>query len=524
MCLTLLLIAPLLLALTADGQDSARPSVLQSDRRLVNVNVTVQGLSGKPITGLAKSNFQLFDNGEPETISVFAEESNTHGASAPADESTGLANLGPDVFSNRIDTGTHPPSSVTVILLDILNSGVRDQGYARAQVVHFLRQIKPGDRVGLYSLGASLRVLHDFTADASDLLDGLNEYGSRASADPLGLASIFSMEGNAFERDYFLKNRVEATIRAIGFIAEHTISAPGRKNLIWVSGDFPLTAGYGAADDLFNADSSAELKRCLAAVSAAGLAIYPADAHVLLNAKRADLEKTHIEAVDPRHNMQLIAARTGGRSFNSRNDLDHAIEQAIADSEGSYTLGFYPSHENFDGAYHKLKVVLNAPHSDVRYRDGYFDFAKPRQDRKTREADMKVAATSPIDANGISLTAQVLPARKANKAAGPNALQVTLQINPNTISLTPKGVVMAGQLDALFVQHDAVGRSLGFETKFIDLKLSSSELAKIHRFGILFREDLLRAKGAESLRVVVRDVNSGVMGSLTIPYRQLSSQ
>jgi hypothetical protein len=56
----------------------------------------------------------------------------------------------------------------------------------------------------------------------------------------------------------------------------------------------------------------------------------------------------------------------------------------------------------------------------------------------------------------------------------------------------------------------------------IDLKLGTAEMAKIRRFGILFNKDLVRAKSAESLRIVVRDVDSGASGSITVPLAQLT--
>jgi hypothetical protein len=49
-----------------------------------------------------------------------------------------------------------------------------------------------------------------------------------------------------------------------------------------------------------------------------------------------------------------------------------------------------------------------------------------------RDQFIRYLRQSPIDANGISLTAQVLPGVAAGKPAGANALQVTVQINPRT--------------------------------------------------------------------------------------------
>ncbi len=41
--------------------------------------------------------------------------------------------------------------------------------------------------------------------------------------------------------------------------------------------------------------------------------------------------------------MIRLADETGGRAFYFNNDLAGSVRTAIADSEVSYTLGFYPS-------------------------------------------------------------------------------------------------------------------------------------------------------------------------------------
>src|SRR5215469_6488156 len=48
--------------------------IFRSTTHLVQVNVIVRH-SGKPVAELKKEDFQLFDNGKPQTVSVFSVES-----------------------------------------------------------------------------------------------------------------------------------------------------------------------------------------------------------------------------------------------------------------------------------------------------------------------------------------------------------------------------------------------------------------------------------------------------------------
>ena len=56
------------------------------------------------------------------------------------------------------------------MLLDGLNTKFEDQTYARQQLIKMLGQLQPDDRVALYTLGRELKIIHDFTTDASSIL------------------------------------------------------------------------------------------------------------------------------------------------------------------------------------------------------------------------------------------------------------------------------------------------------------------------------------------------------------------
>src|SRR5579862_9572276 len=140
---------------------SAPPPVRVSTR-LVQVSVIVEE-HGQPVTGLKQEDFQLFDQGQPQKIAFFSEHNSSVTATAAATPAP--APLPPDVFSNRIAEKPGVPTSVTVILLDLLNTYSADMAYARNQIVKFIEALQPQDRVALYGLSDDLYILHDFTHD-----------------------------------------------------------------------------------------------------------------------------------------------------------------------------------------------------------------------------------------------------------------------------------------------------------------------------------------------------------------------
>jgi VWFA-related protein len=205
------------------------------------LNVIVQDKKGNPVTDLKKENFEIKDAGKVQTIGLFSMESN-----APLP--TASQPLPPNTFTNKLERRAGTPSSVSVILLDWLNTRFADRAYAQAQVIKFLQQqIKPEDHIGLYSLSRGLRVLHDYTSDSTELLARLNSSDGKSLPDlsrtesrsggPAMLLDSWLLGGGASraEADFYTINRVNGTLKAIEFIANHLSAVPGRKNLIWVS-------------------------------------------------------------------------------------------------------------------------------------------------------------------------------------------------------------------------------------------------------------------------------------------------
>src|SRR5207247_6363200 len=156
-----LLIALFLFAWTVSAQTP--PTTFRATTRLVQVSVVVHDKDGRPVTGLERGDFKLYEDGKEQPIELFSIESDRAAGTAPVQRPSTPTND----FSNRGGAN----GAVTVILIDRLNTRVEDQTQARDQVVKFLGQIQRDDHVALYVLESTVvRVLHDFTSDAASLL------------------------------------------------------------------------------------------------------------------------------------------------------------------------------------------------------------------------------------------------------------------------------------------------------------------------------------------------------------------
>jgi VWFA-related protein len=335
--------------------------------------------------------------------------------------------------TNRTALEKHPPA--TIVLIDRLNIPVSDQRYANSKVVQFLQTHGANDRFAIYTLGSSLRVTQELTDDPERLVKAVKglkpQDGRRFSADNIdaessGDARTDAMLADSLTRmqDFAVADRVGTTRDALKAIARHVAKVPGRKNLIWISGSFPLIIirPHEVIDSSRDVDDAARM------LNDANVAVYPVDARGLLGVTAGKAEQGPNSGCKPvlgncdmpppqgigptgADSMNTFAALTGGQAFYNTNGIEDSIRKAVEDSAITYTLGFYPADESVDGKFHKLAVKvdrkgLDRKGIDIRFRNGYFA-AKAGEDPATPPTVTQLLQ-DPLDAAAVGLTAQAV--------------------------------------------------------------------------------------------------------------------
>jgi VWFA-related protein len=537
---------------SAENKQAAPP--LRVTAHLVQANIIVNDKHGNPITGLSQKDFTILDNGSQQEIRVFVAQTNL--PSVPS--RTIPLPLG--TYTNRPEEQTNIPASVTVILLDALNTEPADRVLARKQVIRVLQQIQPQEYVALYWLGDGLHVLHDFTTDASVLRQVLAGYDDKPNhgaddsdvADPsLNSSNPSTPAGTASERSAFravvdqrianlvTRDRVRTTAAALIAVANHLGTRKGRKNLVWVSSSFPVTLGY----DKFNLqwtndtgeDFAADVERAARTLTDADIAVYPVDARGLLgsdiNANEDDLDAhigdptdgdTHLPTRGPPETfvtMRLLAERTGGKAYYGTNDISGAIRQAMNDSRVTYTLGYYPASVKWDGSFHELKVKVAAPGAQVRARTGYYAFpdaplATPRIDH----ALIAKLATSWLPATGIGLHVHAQTSRES----GPSALTAVVAIDLGDILMQRKEGRWTGTVQSVFLQLDNAGHILKADDRTFHPDFDNNTYEQGLKSAITDTRQFRVLPNASELCIVVRDASTANLGSIYLPLAQYS--
>lgn len=537
-------IAPIALGLAGVGlvllaQDS---STIRVTTRLVQLNVIARDKNG-PVSDLKKEDFSLFEKGQQRQIASFSMTSAPGLSVVP----TGVQ-MPPNAFSNRFDRSAAAPSTLTVILIDGLNTALLDQKMAVDSTIKVLESLKPDDPVAVYILGTrGLQVLHDFTTDFDHLRTTLRQTKSENSglltasnAQPVapGIGAWAFAGQNEQITTVAVSERARRTTDALTAIARHISVIPGRKNLVWVSGSFPFGVGNNLdARALSNVLPSRlgspppppspmtidmqirqnppppsglqspqlftdELRKSWTALNDANVAVYPVDANGLLTSKGSESINT----------MRLIAEQTGGKAYFNGSDLTGAMRGAMDDGRVSYTVGFYVAASDLDGKFHDIKVRVARAGVDLGHRSGYWATEElPRSDKQIEE-DLRTAAARPLEITelGVSARGDMLP----GDAPG---LRVAVSIDFSDARFEKKDDRWIGKLELFLFQVGADGARLDSTSAVIPLNLTDKSFQRAAREGMLVKKTLKPAPGAQEVRVLVLDRGSGKIGSLRMP-------
>jgi VWFA-related protein len=529
-----------LAAMAVSAQNTPQSPAIAVSTRLVQIGVIVRDKNG-PVANLTKDDFVLLDRGKPQKISVFSAES-SESAPLPARP------LPQNTFSDLPQYGAATPRSVTIVLLDNLNtlSGNGHEGYedgpewmedlalanGKAHLIEFIRNLDPKDRVAVYGLSETLHVLCDFTSDRDRLLAILKNYDTtsktnREAAEPGNFHT--PVPGKEFNDDMDAQalefaaatneRRATQTMAALQSIASHVANIPGRKNLVWLTANLPF--------------SGAALARILVP---AQIAAYPVDARGLL--PRAvptsgsdvvasgselsgvlGLDKSPAQTEQPigLDTMEKIAENTGGRAFANTNDLTGAIRKAVEDSAVTYTLGFYIDAHSADGKFHELKIQAKRDGLTLHYPKEYFAAEDTPSTKDQNWKSVVTSVQSPLESSVIPLQAQV---DRVNQPL-PNSLKLSCSIDIHTLRLVQTGDLRKGAVSVYVVQQDGAGKMLSQWGKTYTLQLTEKQYAALLNSGMPFTQDVQPKPTATTLRVLVQDPATTQIGSLIIPLSQI---
>jgi VWFA-related protein len=553
-------------------QASSAGRSVKVQTRLITVDLVVTDSHGNAVRDLKQDDFRIFDGGVAQKIALFDFVDASANSSAVRANEPGITPSGPHVFSNRGMTQLRVPP--TVLLLDGLNTGITNQAEARKHMLLLLETLPANRPVAIFTLGHTVRIVQNFTADSGLLKTAVDHALGPLSVDknpqddPKGASNVALGESGGtessvtqgledFEKEQYEARtavRVDETTDAMVGIARYLGGYPGRKNLIWFSDSFPIwiapTFEFGGNPALGPSFSTTKIpgqefggsgsytekiRAAAEALTDAKVAVYPVDTKGLTvpqaysagqapQINRFDngaylgsqLIREDNTRSDEQATMDEIAESTGGKTCTNTNDLAGCVQSALNDSSSYYELVYYPENVKWDGHFQKITVKTEQHGVKLAYRRGYFatDPKVPLK-RENPAALLQQVCMAPLAATSISLTAEAVPLLQDSDPATESLYLLT--ISPGALSLALEAGSRQLRLEVAICEFSPKGDTFQIYPKDLSQSVPEDVYQGWQADGI--RNTFHFVAKAENLRLrfAVLDVPSGATGSVDVP-------
>jgi hypothetical protein len=232
--------------------------------------------------------------------------------------------------------------------------------------------MQPGTPIAIFQLDTELRLIQEFSSDPRVLL-----------AAAISKRDMPSMRrpNAGFINEHIPSNR-DLLRGALRMIGRYLAGVPGRKNLIWFTGESPqqtFITGIGNPfkDDFdvmggFEGSDPGDLRDVL---SVSRVAVYPVDARGL------QVNPESLGGIDL--DFEHVAEATGGKAYFNNNGFKQVIAQIVSNGSNYYSLAYATTNQDWDGEFRHVKIAVDRPGLSVRHRQGYYavDHAKQEQRR-----------------------------------------------------------------------------------------------------------------------------------------------
>jgi VWFA-related protein len=516
-------------------QGSGYSLSVNADLVLTNV-VARDSKTGELIKGLKQSDFTIIENGKPQKLSSFDFESVDQ--AVPLNEATvsGLASSSINgskaaIVAKPEDLKNH---RLIVFFYDLTSMQPEDLDRAVQAGRDFLdKKMQSADLIALVSLGDSLKVDQDFTADKEALKRGISSYnGTQGQGFAQGATSnsnqVEDATANTPDESEYNDMNTDRELFALRAIAKSLEKITEKKSLLYFSG--------GISRD--GIENQASLRAAINSAVRANLAIYSVDTRGLQaisplgDASTGSLRGTGaFNGASLGNNMNAnfasqelmstLSVDTGGKAFFDSNDFAPAFAQVQKDTSAYYAIGFHSTNPARDGKFRKLTIKINRPGVKLEYRPGYYapaDFAHSGHEDRERQLEDQMASDLP--AVDIPLYLDAFHFRlNENRYFMP----VSLIIPGSQIPFIKGGASDKATLDILGEVVDEAKRPIGNVRETVKLALtpSSDQSAQLRRKNVQYTTSFNLPPGKYQIKFVIRENQTGQMGSfvaeMTLP-------
>jgi VWFA-related protein len=500
---------------------------------LVLVNVVVRDKKGTLVRDLKKEDFTVFEDNKRQDVSTFDFENVDELATAGPAETvvTGAAATGSLLRSTSQPAIDARDRRLMLLFFDF--SAMDPEQIERSVEAgkKFVQtKMQPADMVGLVSLATNMRVDLDFTDDKAKVLAALAAYtssqGQGFDAGTEGSAEGAAETGGSFTADDTDYNTFTADrkLLALQSIMQGLGKINQKKSIIYFSNGITQSG----------VDNQSALRATTAAAVKANVSIYPLDVRGMeafppggqaqnasLHGQSAYNGGAVLSDLDSnaasQETLSTLAADTGGKAFFDSNDFSGVFSQVQKDTSAYYVLGFTSNNPLKDGKFRHLRVQLNRPDLKLEYRSGYYagrDFL--HLNRADREQQMGDELEAELPQTDVAVYAGAAYFRQDDSHY---YLAVSLVIPGSQIPFVQAKDKDNATIDIIGEVRAGGKLPVGNLRDTVKLALDSSQ--QVRRKNVQYNTGFLLAPGSYHLKFVVRENQTGRLGSfetdVTVP-------
>lgn len=521
----------------------------------VEVDVTVADEAGKFVRDLEPADFQIVEDGKPQTIGTFALVDLPTQTSVLRSPLEGRPiEIEPDVRSNE----QAADGRVYVIVLDDLHTHPRRSTRARLVARRFLEQyFAPGDLGAVVYTSGRSDASQEFTTSQRLLLEAVGKFTGRKlrSSVLTGLEEFERMRGapgatnRANPRLYRIQDPLESqradaarrmlqTLERLGELVDAVRRR--RKAVLLVSEGIDYDVEGGVAQttsglSTFTSPSAAGVRQDMRdAINAAvrGTAtIYAVDPRGLAGPgdviEMSTLPRNPLLGLSPtafedeirrsQDTLRVLAEETGGVAAVSSNDFSDIFERVVRDSSTYYMLAYTSTNEKRDGRFRRIEVRVNRPDVQVRARLGYTapsGRTDPAADSLASGAGslppLRDALNSPVPVPGLVMRAFAVPF----KAMADPSVMIGVEIEGDRFRFEEKEGLYTDTVHVVLATLDRDGEFHAHDRHTVEMQLKPQTYDAVRTHGVRLMFRLTLPPGRYQIRAAAHEIGAGATGSV----------
>jgi VWFA-related protein len=519
---------------------------------IVNVDVIVTDSDGKRVRGLAREDFEIYEDGKLQPVSHFAEYRGSGNANS-ALTAEAAATLGEP--EKPTDQPTQRRTLVLFIELFKLPAYRVDPFIASIKdLVH--KTIRSGDSVSLVTFDSRATVRVNATGDVALIERHLDEIGRECTGltrDKTTIAATEAREVREFDaeaaamlaahgivasrpsdddtavhaaRVHAVEARLEMNRRVatINTLLQGLAGVEGKKLLLLAShrlgeytgAEFYFAAGISESvippQERAELDNRAAVRSIITNANASGVTIYPVYP-TGLDYTSPDMDAPDISRAVLLNEMVMlkeIAFKTGGITSYGTQNTAALMPRVVEDVSDYYSLA-YRATARHDDAARKIVVKTRNPKLEVRSRR---EFVEKSDDSQMRDRVLAVLHDTSIESS-IQLAAELGAIKKNGRSSRTAPLKVRIPIN--ALTLLPEGNKHRGAFTIYAISGGTLGEISEVTRRTQSFDIPASDLQRANASYFTYNFDVMVNDRTRQLAVGVLDEVSKTYGVITVP-------